>query len=56
MNNPSNRAEPNKRDTMNRLLAAARQIFAQKGLAGARVEDIARSRRDKATGLSLLRF
>ena len=42
MNNPSNRAEPNKRDTMNRLLAAARQIFAQKGLAGARVEDIAR--------------
>ncbi|HDZ56360.1 MAG TPA: TetR/AcrR family transcriptional regulator [Pseudomonas xinjiangensis] len=42
MSTPSTRAEPGKRDTMNRLLAAARQIFALKGLAGARVEDIAR--------------
>ncbi|SFQ88617.1 transcriptional regulator, TetR family [Halopseudomonas formosensis] len=42
MNKPSTRAEPSKRNTMNRLLAAGRKIFALKGLAGARVEDIAR--------------
>tara|TARA_R110000850_G_scaffold52732_4_gene127142 strand:- start:33077 stop:33718 length:642 start_codon:yes stop_codon:yes gene_type:complete len=42
MSTPQIRAEPGKRETMNRLLAAARQIFALKGLAGARVEDIAR--------------
>src|SRR5690606_32680471 len=42
MNKPSTRAEPGKRNTMNRLLAAGRKIFALKGLAGARVEDIAR--------------
>lgn len=42
MNTPSARPEQNKRDTLNRLLAAARENFALKGLAGARVEDIAR--------------
>ncbi|WP_338050094.1 TetR/AcrR family transcriptional regulator [Pseudomonas typographi] len=35
-------AEPGKRNTLKRLLAAARVEFASKGLAGARVEDIAR--------------
>lgn len=34
--------EQGKRNTMNRLLAAARVEFARKGLAGARVEEIAR--------------
>lgn len=34
--------EQGKRNTMNRLLAAARVEFAKKGLAGARVEEIAR--------------
>ena len=34
--------EQGKRNTMNRLLAAARVEFANKGLAGARVEEIAR--------------
>ena len=30
----SARAEPSKRDTLERLLSAAKKIFAQKGLAG----------------------
>jgi len=38
----SARAEPSKRATLERLLSAAKKIFAQKGLAGARMEDIAR--------------
>lgn len=38
----SEQAEPGKRNTLKRLLAAARVEFADKGLAGARIEDIAR--------------
>jgi AcrR family transcriptional regulator len=38
----SEQTEPGKRNTLKRLLAAARGEFASKGLAGARIEDIAR--------------
>ncbi|MNF21867.1 TetR/AcrR family transcriptional regulator [Pseudomonas borbori] len=42
MNTSSVRTEPNKRNTLNRLLEVARQEFSKKGLSGARIEDIAR--------------
>ncbi|ANG64424.1 TetR family transcriptional regulator [Marinobacterium aestuarii] len=42
MKKTSVRTEPNKRDTLNRLLDVARQEFSKKGLSGARIEDIAR--------------
>ncbi len=38
---PQGRPEQGKRETINRLIAAAKQEFAAKGLAGARVDEIA---------------
>ncbi|MDP4533919.1 TetR/AcrR family transcriptional regulator [Marinobacter salarius] len=42
MTNETSKTLPNKRDTLDRLLASARENFALKGLDGARIEDIAR--------------
>lgn len=42
MSTQSHRAVPSKRNTINSLIFEARQIFAKKGLAGTRIEDIAR--------------